>query len=34
MTKLTDPRSRFGADHQNITTVLQEVERPGIPRVL
>jgi len=34
MTKLTDPRSRFGAGHQNITTVLQEVERLGIPRVL
>lgn len=24
----------FGAGHQNITTVLQEVERLGIPRVL
>jgi hypothetical protein len=24
----------FAADHQNIAAVLQEVERPGIPRVL
>jgi hypothetical protein len=24
----------FGAGHQNIATVLQEVERLGIPRVL
>jgi hypothetical protein len=31
---LTDPQSRFGAGHQNITAVLQEVERLGIPRVL
>jgi hypothetical protein len=31
---LTDPQSRFGAGHQNIAAVLQEVERPGIPRVL
>jgi hypothetical protein len=31
---LTDPQSRFGAGHQNITTVLQEVERLNIPRVL
>ncbi|MGA8493956.1 MAG: hypothetical protein WB764_00640 [Xanthobacteraceae bacterium] len=26
--------SRFGAGYQNIATVLQEVERLGIPRVL
>ena len=31
---LTDPQSRFGAGHQNIKAVLQEVERLGIPRVL
>jgi hypothetical protein len=31
---LTDPQSRFGAGHQNITSVLQEVERLNIPRVL
>ena len=29
-----DPQSRFGAGHQNIAAVLQEVERLGIPRVL
>jgi hypothetical protein len=31
---LDDPQSRFGAGYQNIATVLQEVERLGIPRVL
>jgi hypothetical protein len=31
---LTDPQSRFGAGHQNIARVLEEVERLGIPRVL
>jgi hypothetical protein len=31
---LDDPQSRFGAGHQNITAVLQEAERLGIPRVL
>jgi hypothetical protein len=31
---LDDPQSRFGAGFQNIATVLQEVERLGIPRVL
>jgi len=31
---LDDPQSRFGAGHQNIASVLQEVERLGIPRVL
>jgi hypothetical protein len=30
---LDDPRSRFGADHQNIAAVLQEVEPLGIPRL-
>jgi hypothetical protein len=32
--ELKDPQSHFGAGHQNITAVLQEVERFGIPRVL
>ncbi len=31
---LTDPQSRFGAGHQNITAVFAELERLGIPRVL
>jgi hypothetical protein len=31
---LDDPQSRFGAGHQNIATVPQEVERLGVPRVL
>jgi tetratricopeptide (TPR) repeat protein len=31
---LSDPQSRFGAGHQNIARVLEEVERLGIPRVL
>jgi hypothetical protein len=31
---LTDPRSRFGAGHQNIAAVRAEAERLGIPRVL
>ena len=31
---LTDPKSHFGAGHQNIKAVLEEVERLGIPRVL
>ena len=31
---LRDPNSRFGAGHQNIKAVLEEVERLGIPRVL
>jgi tetratricopeptide (TPR) repeat protein len=29
-----EPESRFGAGHQNITAVLQEVEQLGIPHVL
>jgi tetratricopeptide (TPR) repeat protein len=31
---LRDPNSRFGAGHQNIKAVLEEVERLGIPRLL
>ncbi len=31
---LRDPNSHFGAGHQNIRAVLEEVERLGIPRVL
>ena len=31
---LTDPKSRFGTGYQNITAVLAEAERLGIPRVL
>jgi hypothetical protein len=31
---LPDPKSHFGAGHQNIEAVLGEVERLGIPRVL
>jgi tetratricopeptide (TPR) repeat protein len=31
---LPDPNSHFGAGHQNIELVLQEVEQLGIPRVL
>jgi hypothetical protein len=31
---LTDPQSRFGAGHQNMTSVLAELEQLGIPRVL
>ncbi len=31
---LPDPKSRFGAGHQNVAAVLGEVERLGIPRVL
>jgi hypothetical protein len=30
---LTDPGSHFGAGHQNINTVLKEVDRLGIPRL-
>jgi Tetratricopeptide repeat len=30
---LTDPGSHFGAGHQNIDTVLKEVDRLGIPRL-
>jgi len=30
---LTDPKSHFGAGHQNMTAVLEEVERLGIPRL-
>jgi tetratricopeptide (TPR) repeat protein len=32
--QLTDPKSHFGAGHQNIAAVLAEVEQLGIPRVL
>lgn len=32
--KLSDPKSRFGAGHQNSAAVLEEAERLGIPRVL
>jgi hypothetical protein len=32
--KLPDPKSHFGAGHQNIAAVLKEVEELGIPRVL
>jgi hypothetical protein len=32
--QLTDPKSHFGAGHQNIDAVLSEVEQLGIPRVL
>jgi tetratricopeptide (TPR) repeat protein len=31
---LPDPQSHFGAGHQNLASVLQEVEQLGIPRVL
>jgi tetratricopeptide (TPR) repeat protein len=31
---LTDPKSNFGAGHQNLAAVLGEVDRLGIPRVL
>jgi hypothetical protein len=31
---LTDPKNHFGAGHQNISMVLKEVDRLGIPRVL
>jgi hypothetical protein len=31
---LTDPKSHFGAGHQNLTAVLGEVEQLGIPRLL
>jgi len=31
---LTDPKSHFGAGHQNMTAVFAELERLGIPRVL
>jgi tetratricopeptide (TPR) repeat protein len=31
---LPDPKSHFGAGHQNIDSVLAEVDRLGIPRVL
>jgi tetratricopeptide (TPR) repeat protein len=31
---LKDPKSHFGAGHQNLAAVLEEVERLGIPRVL
>jgi tetratricopeptide (TPR) repeat protein len=31
---LPDPKSHFGAGHQNIATVLKEAEALGIPRVL
>jgi tetratricopeptide (TPR) repeat protein len=31
---LRDPKSHFGAGHQNLASVLGEVERLGIPRVL
>ena len=31
---LPDPKSHFGAGHQNIAAVLQEVDRLGIPRML
>jgi hypothetical protein len=32
--RLPDPKSHFGAGHQNINAVLNEVERLGIPRIL
>jgi tetratricopeptide (TPR) repeat protein len=32
--KLGDPKSQFGAGHQNLTAVLKEVDRLGIPRIL
>ena len=32
--ELPDPKSHFGAGHQNIAAVLKEVEELGIPRVL
>jgi hypothetical protein len=31
---LPDPKSHFGAGHQNIAAVLKEVEQLGIPRLL
>lgn len=31
---LRDPKSHFGAGHQNLVAILAEVERLGIPRVL
>jgi hypothetical protein len=31
---LRDPKSHFGAGHQNIKAVLEEAERLGIPRAL
>jgi hypothetical protein len=30
---LPDPKSHFGAGHQNIEAVLAEVDRLGIPRL-
>ena len=30
---LRDPASHFGAGHQNLNAVLQEVDRLGIPRL-
>jgi hypothetical protein len=32
--RLPDPKSHFGAGHQNIDAVLAEVDRLGIPRLL
>jgi hypothetical protein len=32
--KLSDPKSKFGGGHQNLTAVLSEVDRLGIPRIL
>jgi tetratricopeptide (TPR) repeat protein len=34
ITRLPDPKSHFGAGHQNLNAVLDEVERLGIPRNL
>jgi tetratricopeptide (TPR) repeat protein len=31
---LSDPQSHFGAGHQNLAAVLEEVDRLGIPRIL
>ena len=31
---LRDPESHFGAGHQNIDAVLEEVDRLGIPRLV
>ena len=31
---LTDPKSHFGAGHQNLKAILGEVEALSIPRVL
>ncbi|MGO9361226.1 MAG: hypothetical protein ACLP1D_26715, partial [Xanthobacteraceae bacterium] len=31
--KLTDPKSHYGAGHQNLEAVLEEVKRLGLPKL-